>query len=124
MQFLQQSEELGVVVNLMKVVEDDEQRTAQIACAEAAEGIHHLGQFTPRLKHSVQAIAVNVADREPWPSVHGLRAQLGTSMREAQTCQPPRPAFPSHLGVSSWIGTSQCALARVAHGTGEIGLCP
>jgi hypothetical protein len=63
-QLSEQCLELGMIVNLMEVVEDDEKPPTRIAFAEAAEDIHDFGQPTAWLKYSVQIIAMNVVESQ------------------------------------------------------------
>jgi hypothetical protein len=93
-QFLEQRQELGVIVNLVEIVENYEQAATRIAFAESAEGIHDLGQSTPRLKHSVQVIAMDIVESQKvldavGPMVGGTAADRATLPRPGNTTHGP-----------------------------------
>ncbi len=61
-QFPEQAEKAGMIVDKVQVVEDDEQLSAGIAAPQSAEDLAYLVDAAMPFKHTIQVVAVNVVE--------------------------------------------------------------
>jgi hypothetical protein len=101
-QFLEQGQELRVIVDLVEVIKDDEQPAPRIALAEAPEGIHDLCQSAPRFKYAIEVIAMHIVEGEE--VLDAVRATIGgTHPNRALLFRPGHPAHRADLQRSPLV---------------------